>query len=92
MIKMCLQKSPQKRPNCEELLQHEHFQPLSHDNVRNEYRSRLKAEICDQIENVGSTSKHANDGGYVLVEKLCELLFKWEYLSDAFSLFSFVFS
>ena len=54
MIKMCLQKSPNERPNCEELLQHEHFQPLSDENKRDEYyRRRIKSEICDQIENVG---------------------------------------
>jgi serine/threonine-protein kinase OSR1/STK39 len=63
MIKLCLQKIPKQRPNCEELLQHEHFQPLSDLNVRNEYQSRIKAQICDQIDNVGTSSKDAADGG-----------------------------
>jgi len=75
MIKLCLQKSPQNRPNCDELLQHEHFQPLSHDNTRNEFRSRIKAEICDQIDNVGSTIKRADEGGgYVNISMYMNVL------------------
>lgn len=71
MIKLCLQKIPKQRPNCEELLQHEHFQPLSDLNVRNEYQSRIKAQICDQIDNVGTSSKDAADGGYAMNYCLC---------------------
>lgn len=62
---MCLQKKPLQRPNCEELLQHVHFQPLSDENTRNEYKCRIKAEICDQIDNVGRSSKTLEEGGYV---------------------------
>ena len=62
---MCLQKSPTQRPNCEELLQHEHFQPLSDENKRYKYyRRRIKSEICDQIENVGM-NKQVTQEGYV---------------------------
>lgn len=63
MIKMCLQKSPTQRPNCEELLQHEHFQPLSDENKRYKYyRRRIKSEICDQIENVGMNKQVTQEG------------------------------
>ncbi len=53
MIDWCLQKDPAKRPNCEELLNHEHFRPLKDENVREMYRLRMKEEICDLIPNVG---------------------------------------
>lgn len=53
MIKWCLQKDPTKRPNCQELLNHEHFQPLQDDQVRKAYQERIKEEICDLIPNVG---------------------------------------
>jgi serine/threonine-protein kinase OSR1/STK39 len=53
MINWCLQKDPAKRPNCEELLNHEHFRPLRDEAVRNLYQERIKEEICDLIPNVG---------------------------------------
>ncbi len=61
MIKQCLQKIPSQRPNCDELLQHEHFQPLSDERLRNEYRNRIVAEILDKIENVGTSSKRVEE-------------------------------
>jgi serine/threonine protein kinase len=63
MIKRCLQKSPTQRPKCDELLQHEHFKPLSDEQLRNEYRNKIVVEILDQIENVGTTSKRAEERG-----------------------------
>jgi len=53
MIEWCLQKDPQKRPNCEELLNHEHFRPFKDDAVREAYMAKMKEEICDLIPNVG---------------------------------------
>jgi len=67
---MCLQKSPNERPNCEELLQHDHFKPLLDDNKRIEYRNRIKLEICDQIDNVGR-SKTSETVGYVTKSSVC---------------------
>eukprot|EP01083_Nonionella_stella_P038712 105246_1 len=53
MIDICLQKDPSKRPNCEELLNHEHFRPLRDEGVRLSRKERTKEEICDLIPNVG---------------------------------------
>ena len=53
MIGMCLQKDPSQRPNCAELLDHEHFRPLRDEAVRKLYKERIKAEICDLIPDVG---------------------------------------
>jgi len=53
MINLCLQKNPRQRPNCEELLAHPHFQALSDPVIRDEYRTRIKVEICDKIDDVG---------------------------------------
>lgn len=58
MIKLCLQKKPNERPNCEEILNHDHFRHLNTDeNVREQYKNRIKSEICDKIDNVGKTSQ-----------------------------------
>jgi hypothetical protein len=54
---MCLQKKPDERPSSSSLLQHEHFRPLADEATRNEYRQKIKAEICDEIENVGTSSQ-----------------------------------
>ena len=53
MVAWCLQKDPTKRPNCEELLNHEHFKGLKEDGQRKVYEVKLKEEICDWIPNVG---------------------------------------
>lgn len=49
MIKACLQKDPSKRPNCEELLTHKHFQRLGNEKIRLQYREKVKTGICDFI-------------------------------------------
>lgn len=54
MIDMCLQKDPSRRPSCDDLLQHIHFLPLADIDETKKYKERIKAEICDQIEDVGA--------------------------------------
>jgi len=53
MVTWCLQKDPTKRPNCEELLNHEHFKSFKEDGQRKGYKAKLKKDICDWIPNVG---------------------------------------
>jgi serine/threonine-protein kinase OSR1/STK39 len=54
MVNWCLQKDPTKRPNCEELLNHEHFQIfLKDENLIKSYKQKFKEEICDWIPDVG---------------------------------------
>ena len=57
MIEWCLQKDPKKRPSCEELRNHPHFLPFLDSDIRNQYKSRIKEQICDRIEDVGKRSK-----------------------------------
>ncbi|EJK43732.1 hypothetical protein THAOC_37799 [Thalassiosira oceanica] len=59
MIKLCLQKDPQKRPTCQELLANKHFKPLSKAEDRLKWREDTRKELCDVIEDVGNT---ASDG------------------------------
>ena len=59
MIKLCLQKDPNKRPTCQELLAHRHFKPLVNEDVRAEWRYRTKVELCDVVEDVGMLSGDA---------------------------------
>jgi len=64
MVTWCLQKDPRNRPNCEELLNHEHFAPLRDETLRAEYKQRMKEEICNQIDNVGGQDiSNAGSGG-----------------------------
>ncbi len=62
MIKLCLQKKPSERPNCEEILNHQHFKHLSDESIREQYKSRIKSEICDKIDNVGTKYQKYVDG------------------------------
>jgi serine/threonine-protein kinase OSR1/STK39 len=52
MITWCLQKDPSKRPTCQELLAHPHFQPLANADERAQWRGRTKKEVCDMVEDV----------------------------------------
>jgi serine/threonine protein kinase len=63
MIDWCLQKDPKKRPSCEELRNHPHFQPFLDPEVRNQYKERIKEQICDRIDDVGKRSKKLRGGG-----------------------------
>ena len=62
MIKLCLQKDPSKRPNCQELMAHRHFKPLATADGREEYRNRTKAELCDVVEDVGKLNSDGSSG------------------------------
>lgn len=54
LVKWCLQKDPAKRPNCEQLLNHEHFKIfLKDENLIQSYKQRFKEEICDWIPDAG---------------------------------------
>ena len=62
MIKLCLQKDPSKRPNCQELMTHRHFKPLANADGRAEYKRRTKMELCDVVEDVGKLDNAGGDG------------------------------
>ena len=62
MIKLCLQKDPSKRPNCQELMTHRHFKPLANADGRAEYKRRTKMELCDVVEDVGKLDSAGGDG------------------------------
>mmetsp|Transcript_16544 Transcript_16544/g.24755 ORF Transcript_16544/g.24755 Transcript_16544/m.24755 type:complete len:593 (-) Transcript_16544:114-1892(-) len=62
MVTWCLQKDPTKRPNCEELLNHEHFKSFKEDGQRMVYKAELKKEICDWISNVGHEAEKSANG------------------------------
>lgn len=53
MIKLCLQKDPEKRPTCHDLMAHRHFRALSTDAGKESWRRRIKEELCDIVEDVG---------------------------------------
>ena len=72
MIALCLQKDPSKRPTCQELLAHPHFQPLADAEVRAEWRGRTKQDVCDVVEDVeksGSSGTVAAAAGDMAAEK-----------------------
>jgi len=54
MIKLCLQKDPRKRPNCEELLNHRHFRSFADSKLLQMQCAQTKSELCDFIGDVGS--------------------------------------
>ena len=62
MIKLCLQKDPQKRPTCQELLAHKHFKPLSKAEGRLKWREDTRRELCDVVEDVGNTASYGARG------------------------------
>ncbi len=63
MIKLCLEKKPSERPNCEKILNHDHFKHFSNEHTREQFKTKIKVEICDEIDNVGRKSHKAYDGG-----------------------------
>ena len=63
MIKLCLQKDPSKRPNCQELMTHRHFKPLANADGRAEYKRRTKMELCDVVEDVGKLDSAGGGDG-----------------------------
>uniref|UniRef100_A0A7S2A7P5 Protein kinase domain-containing protein n=1 Tax=Trieres chinensis TaxID=1514140 RepID=A0A7S2A7P5_TRICV len=54
MVKWCLQKDPSRRPSCDELLESKHFRYLNDNGAHDEAGRRMKEEICDPVEDVGS--------------------------------------
>jgi serine/threonine-protein kinase OSR1/STK39 len=54
IISMCLQKNPSKRPSCEELLQ-KHFSEFSKEEYRQMRRDKMRTEICDLVQDVGTS-------------------------------------
>ena len=57
-VDACLQKRPEKRPTCDELLNSKHFSAFSDEEYVETCRQNMKATICDVIPDVG-TSKTA---------------------------------
>jgi serine/threonine-protein kinase OSR1/STK39 len=53
IISMCLQKNPSKRPSCGELLQ-KHFAEFDKEEYRQMRRDKIKTEICDLVQDVGT--------------------------------------
>lgn len=55
LIRICLQKDPNRRPTCQELLTHHHFRPLIplvDADGRTKWRVQTKAELCDVVADV----------------------------------------
>lgn len=60
MVKLCLQKDPNKRPNCQDLLAHRHFKPLASADGRARWKAQTKSELCDEVEDVGSAGSRGD--------------------------------
>jgi serine/threonine-protein kinase OSR1/STK39 len=56
MVRLCLQKDPNRRPTCHELLAHRHFRPLADADGRTEWRVRTKTELCDVVIDVDKST------------------------------------
>jgi serine/threonine-protein kinase OSR1/STK39 len=54
IISMCLQKNPSKRPSCGELIQ-KHFSEFSKEEYRQMRRDKMRTEICDLVQDVGTS-------------------------------------
>jgi serine/threonine-protein kinase OSR1/STK39 len=54
IVSMCLQKNPSKRPSCEELLQ-KHFSEFNKEEYRQMRRDKMRTEICDLVQDVGTS-------------------------------------
>ena len=52
MVNLCLQKDPNQRPTCQELLAHRHFRPLVDADGRANWRIRTKVELCNVVVDV----------------------------------------
>lgn len=77
MVRVCLQKDPSKRPNCEELLAHKHFKHLGNEKNRLEYQEKVKKEICDFIKDLNANeheqrSQQAQDNTPIFVSTSSE--------------------
>jgi len=62
MVRLCLQKDPNRRPSCQDLLAHRHFRPLAGADGREAARERTRAELCDVVEDVGRVGGGAAGG------------------------------
>jgi serine/threonine-protein kinase OSR1/STK39 len=56
IISVCLQRNPSKRPSCGELLQ-KHFAEFGREEYRQERRDRMRTEICDLVQDVGTNDR-----------------------------------
>ncbi|KAL3817284.1 hypothetical protein ACHAXA_003205 [Cyclostephanos tholiformis] len=56
MIRLCLQKDPNRRPTCQELLAHRHFRPLADADGRADWRVRTRTEVCDVVVDVDKST------------------------------------
>jgi serine/threonine-protein kinase OSR1/STK39 len=58
LIAWCLEKNPAKRPSCQELLQSKYFSAFATESFRDTRLDCLKREICDIVDDVGTSSSH----------------------------------
>eukprot|EP00429_Kryptoperidinium_foliaceum_P020754 CAMPEP_0176028436 /NCGR_PEP_ID=MMETSP0120_2-20121206/13957_1 /TAXON_ID=160619 /ORGANISM="Kryptoperidinium foliaceum, Strain CCMP 1326" /LENGTH=322 /DNA_ID=CAMNT_0017361647 /DNA_START=292 /DNA_END=1260 /DNA_ORIENTATION=- len=60
LVEKCLQKNPSKRPKSQELLASKHLEFFQNETARIERRSVLVEQVCELVEDVGSSSSIAD--------------------------------
>mmetsp|Transcript_8412 Transcript_8412/g.18443 ORF Transcript_8412/g.18443 Transcript_8412/m.18443 type:complete len:387 (-) Transcript_8412:1121-2281(-) len=58
-FRVCLQKDPNRRPTCSQLLNHKLIRDLSDTKIREKRRLQFKAELCAHVEDVGGNTQSA---------------------------------
>lgn len=59
LVEKCLQKNPAKRPKSQELLASKHLDGFQDEDKRNMRRTTLVEQVCELIEDVGSSTSMA---------------------------------